>query len=98
MEADKQKAWETTEKLFRNGQNQEASRLLLIKDYATGGHADLGGWCKSAVADIIAEALDTQRENSAKIVESFADDIHMEMADGADIATAIRKGEMNPTP
>lgn len=40
----------------------------------------------------IARMRAEQREKDAKIVESFARDIHMEMTDGGEIADAIRSG------
>jgi len=47
------KAVEIAEKLFTNGMDQKAKRLVLELESG----ADGGGWCKQAVIDLIADSL-----------------------------------------
>ena len=64
-ENDIAKAREVADFLFHNGAGQEATRLLLIQEecspIALHGARYLGGYCKEAVADVIAQALANER-------------------------------------
>lgn len=59
-------AGEIAEALFTNGAGAKASRLVLVKDNGPptnviAAHQNLGGYCKSAVRDIIADALNARK-------------------------------------
>lgn len=46
------------DRLFTNGAGDEASRLVMYREVASGDKkCDLGGWCREAVIDQVSEVL-----------------------------------------
>ena len=44
--------------LFCNGQGEQAERLKLVRERLSGGEVDIGGWCRGAVEDRAATAIE----------------------------------------
>lgn len=105
-ETPEQTARRVADYLFRNGNGDEADRLMLVSEKAPWSREaprDLGGWSRAAIRDILATAITNavavERERCAKIAEAH-NDAHIGKYEyqncGLKIASLIRQvGDAN---